>query len=391
MRGSMAIASIRGISIRVHLSAILAFALLLFLLASAYFPQLLPGERQTTYWSVAFISVLFLYLSTLAHELGQCLVARRRGVGADSITFVMFGCTTDIQRAGARALDEVLMGLAGPSVSLALAALTALARFTLPTQSQPLLLFLEAVLLLNLWLGLFNLLPTLPLDGGRVLRGLVWLRTGDFQVATRIASLVGRVLAAAVFGLGVILIIASFDSGRGAPTWFSGFDPRLAGGAMVLMAWFLNGAARNAYRQVELQGRFQDVTVSQLMTTEPSTVAAWTSLEEVVDQYFLQRGERAVAITSEGNVLLGLLAYADVRRVPRPEWASQAAGQIMTPRADLVTVAPDDNIEVAIRRMAERHYNQLPVVEDGRLVGMIARVNILQFVEPRPAGRRRRS
>jgi CBS domain-containing protein len=106
-----------------------------------------------------------------------------------------------------------------------------------------------------------------------------------------------------------------------------------------------------------------------------------------VEQYFLQRGERAVTVTREGDVLLGLVTYADVRRVPRSEWSSRAVGQVMVPKENLFTVSPQDNIEVAIRRMAERHFNQLPVVDEGRLVGMIARVNILRFVELRPSAR----
>lgn len=373
--------SVRGIAIRVHVSAVFAFALLVLLLASVYFPTLLPREQSQTYWSVGFISTLFLFLSTVAHELGHSLMARARGIRVEAITLILFGGTSDIGRDNERALDELLISVSGPGVSLVVALFAAAARFTIPNLSQPLMLFLESVLLLNIWLGVFNLLPTLPLDGGRAVRGLLWHRTGDYSRATRIASRIGRGMAGLLVVGGLALFLMSLDAERSPIRSVLGYDPRMVALVAMLLAWFLNNGARNAYRQVMLQGRFAGVTVGQIMTPDPSTVAPWTSLDEIVSQQFLQRGERAVAVVRDEGVLMGLVAYGDVRKVPRAEWASRAAGEVMTPAARLVTVGPEENIEAAIRHMAERHFNQLPVVADGRLVGMIARVNILRFID----------
>src|SRR5438094_658847 len=163
----MDIASVRGIAIRVHISALIAFGMLVLPLAAVYFPAMLPRERAPTYWSVGFISTLFLFLSTLAHELGHSLVARLRGVPVESITLVMFGGSSDIRSDSEQPIDELLIAVSGPGVSLIVAGLAAVARLTIPNPSQPLMLFLESVLLLNIWLGAFNLVPTLPLDGGR--------------------------------------------------------------------------------------------------------------------------------------------------------------------------------------------------------------------------------
>jgi CBS domain-containing protein len=230
-------------------------------------------------------------------------------------------------------------------------------------------------------LGVFNLLPTLPLDGGRAVRGLLWHRTGDYTLATRIASGIGRSIAAILVISGLALLLLSLDPVHSPIPSVLGYDPRMVGLVAILLAWFLNNGARNAYRQVMLQGRFAGISVSQLMTRDPSTVSPWNSLDEIVAQHFLQRGERAVTVVRDQNVLAGLVTYGDVRKVPRSAWTSRAAGEVMTPAARLVTVGPDDNVEVAIRHMAERHFNQLPVVADGHLVGMIARVNILRFID----------
>lgn len=375
------LASVRGIPIRVHVSALVAFVALVLILASAYLPSILPAERGQTYWSVGFISTFFLFLSTVAHELGHSLVARARGIPVESITLVLFGGSSDIRRDNEKPLDEALIAVSGPGVSLVIAALAAGARHGIPNQSQPLMLLLEAVLLLNIWLGFFNLLPTLPLDGGRALRGLLWQRTGDYRRATHIASLVGRGIAAAVLVAGIGLFMVSLDPEGRPLTSVWGYEPRLVALVAIAAAWFLNRGARSAYRQVEMQGRFSGISVSDLMTPDPATAAPWMALDELVNQYFLQRGERAVAVVRDGDVLVGLVTYGDIRKVARSTWPSRAAGEVMTPAADLVTVLPSDSADAAIRHMAQRHLNQLPVVEDGKLVGMIARVNVLRFLE----------
>jgi Zn-dependent protease/CBS domain-containing protein len=373
--------SIRGIAIRVHVSALAAFLGLLLLLASGYFPALLPQERALTYWAVAFLCTLALFLSNLAHELAHSLVAQARGIPVDAVTLFLFGVSSDINQDRERPSDEMLISMSGPLLSLGIAAVAAAARFGLPNPSQPLALFLEAVLLLNVWLGAFNLLPTLPLDGGRVLRGLLWKLAGDYRRATWIASIVGRALAGLLLFSCVALLILSLDQERSPIPAMAGYDPRVMGAAGIFLAWFLNRGAVSAYRQVEMQGKVAGVCVADVMTREPPIVQPWTSIEEVVSDHFLQRGERAVAVARGENLLVGLVAYADIRRIPRTEWATRAAGEVMTPLAKLITVAPTDSVEAAIRHMAQGHLNQLPVVVDGQLVGMVARVNILRFLE----------
>jgi Zn-dependent protease/CBS domain-containing protein len=374
------VGTIGGIAVRLHMSSTLSFCLLIFLLASGYFPVVLPNHSEQTYWAAALISALSLYGSMLAHELGHSLVARRRGLEAASITLFMFRGFSDIRHEGERPTDEFLVAVAGPLVSLLIAALFTVARLVLPNASQPLMVFLESVLLLNLCMGALSLLPTLPLDGGRAVRGVLWRLTNDYRRGTELASRVGRGLALGLLGLGLVIFLGALDPERALVSTVLGYDGRLVGGAVMLGAWFVNNGARNAQRQLVLEERFRGVQVAQLMSPEPSTVEPWARVEQLVAEHFVQRGERAVAVVREGNTLMGLVTYQDVRKIPRAEWLARGAGEVMTPLSRLVTVGPDDSVETAVRHMAERHYNQLPVVVDGRLVGMIARINVLRFV-----------
>jgi Zn-dependent protease/predicted transcriptional regulator len=372
--------NIRGVTIRAHGSAAVFFVLLFFLLGTTFFPQMLPNQREQTYWSAGFICTLWVYLSFLAHELGRTLVARWRGVPAETITLVMMGARSDVRGENARPMDEVLFSAAGPVVSLVLAVVFGVARFVLPGLSDPLMLFLESILLLNIWLGLFNLLPSLPLDGGRVVRGLVWQITDDYSRATWVATLFSRGLAFTMLLGGLVLLLAALDGERSQIPPILGFDPRVFGVITMVAAWFLNNGARGAYRQVQIQNRFRGVPVSQLMSHDPPTTVPWTRLDEVIREYFVERGERAVLVVRDENLLMGLVTYADARKVPRAEWAGRAVGEVMTPVSNLITVSPEDNVETAVRHMAERHFNQLPVVADGRIVGLIARVNVIRYL-----------
>ncbi|HLE55931.1 MAG TPA: site-2 protease family protein, partial [Rhodothermia bacterium] len=288
----IALTTVRGIVVRIHISAIVAFFGLL-LLASGYFPTLLPREQGLVSWSVAFLCTLALFLSNLAHELAHTLVARARGVPVDAVTLFLFGVSSDIDQEREQPSDEMLIAMAGPLVSLGIATVAAAIRFGLPDPRLPLALFLEAVLLLNAWLGVFNLLPTLPLDGGRVLRGFLWKQAGDYRRATRIASLVGRGIAGLLLVGSLGLLLTSLDQEKSPIPSLAGYDARVIAAAGIFLAWFLNRGAVAAYRQVELQGKVAGVSVGEVMAKEPATVEPWTSLEEIVTDHFLQRGERA--------------------------------------------------------------------------------------------------
>lgn len=381
MPATLPVGVLAGVGIQARWSAIIAFLFLLWFLATASLPGLLPNEHPRTYWSLAFISTLFLYLSAVAHELGHCLMARARSVAVQGITVSLFGGTSDVRHEDERPMDELLIAVAGPAVSAVLACAALALLLVVPQASPPLVLFLQALFLLNLWLSAFNLLPCMPLDGGRAVRALFWRLWGEYLRATRVATFLSRILAVFLATASIAVFAVSFESSvNWLPAWL-GSDIRPLALLGLLAAWFLNNGARSAYRQAVVQERLTGLTVGEVMTPTPQTVAPWTNLEEVLSQHLQVSGGRAVAVVQADNVLVGLVAYGDLVRVPPRERASRTAGEVMTGARELVTVTPADPLETAIRHMAERHFNQLPVVQDGRFVGMIARADVLSFTE----------
>jgi Zn-dependent protease/CBS domain-containing protein len=385
MPRSFRIATLGGITIQARTSALFAFLLLLWFLAGFYAPSALTtnGQRPSTVtlWSFAFISTLALYASTIAHELGHALVARARSIDVNAITVSLFGGHAEIPQDNQGPADEALISVSGPMVSIGIAAVCAAALRFLPNPSLPLTTFLEAALLLNGWLALYNLLPVPPLDGGRSLHGLLRQWRGDDLWATNMAVTIGRIFAMLLATASVIvLLLPQFTLSAdffGLPA-----DQRV-GIIGLALAWLLNNGARTFQRNVALQHRLAGLTVSRVMK-QTSTVPPWTSLDDIVENQM--RGTRAVLVVRADGTLAGLVAMSDIARVPEKDRAARTASEIMTPADKLLTVAPDEPVETAIKHMAQRHLNQLPVIEDGKLIGLVDRESIIDITEP--TGRR---
>lgn len=389
MPRAFTIATVGGIVIQARPSAGFAFLILLWFLAALYLPGALRDESgarpsNLTIWSVAFISTLSLYLSTVVHELGHSLVARARTIPVQAITVSLFGGNADIKQDEQGPLDEFFISLAGPIVSGVVAGIAVACLKFVPNQSPPLSLFLEALFLLNGWLAVYNLLPVPPLDGGRSLRGLLRHLRRDAVWATNVAVTVGRVFALIMASASVAVLLFPFALASTTALGGPAADSRI-GVLGLALAWLLNNGARNFQRNAVVQQRLAGVTVSRVMLRNPRSVPPWTSLEDIASEQL--RGDRATAVPIvRDDVLVGLIAYSDIDKVPEKDRASRTAGEVMTSASHLITVTPDEPVETAIRHMAQRHLNQLPVVEDGKLVGMVDRRSIIELTEP--TGRR---
>ena len=367
MPGSLRIGKIAGIEIDINVSWIVIVVLLTVSLATGWFPQLYPGWSTATYWIIAFLSSLLLFVSVLLHELAHSLVARRRGLPVKSITLFIFGGVSNIEREPQTPGIEFQMAFVGPLTSLAIGVVCYLLQLPLRGSNSPLEGILFYLAVTNVLLGLFNLIPGLPLDGGRVLHSIVWKLTGNLRQATRVASLAGQLIAYLFILLGIWIFFAG-DILDGI--WF-GF-----------IGWFLLSAAQSANTQGMLTSVLRGVTVREVMNPKPTTVPADISLQQLVDAYFLPGGLR-YALVMQGDKLVGLITLSDIRHIPRDQWGQVPVSNAMIPLSRLHVATPQQSLSDVLPLMAGRDVNQLPVVDNGALVGVLSRDAIVHYLEVR--------
>ena len=365
MKGSLRLGRIAGIEIGVHYTWLLAFLLIAWSLAQGFFPQYFPGWSLTTYWITGIIAALLLFMSVLLHELAHSLVAIARGLPVENITLFIFGGVSRISGEVKRPRVEFAVSIVGPLTSLALAAIFWGLRQVMGEQdNNPLSAMLFYLALINTMLAAFNLLPGLPLDGGRVLRSILWGVTGNLVRATNIAAIVGRVLAWALIGFGLFqLLTGNFLSGL----W------------IAFIGWFLNGAADASRREVTLQEHFRGVQVREVMDSNPQTISPETLVLDVVQDIFLRHGRRAVPVRQDDR-LVGIVTPTDIKELPQQKWAQTPVSKIMT-REPLYTVNTDDDLNSAFRLIAQHGLNQVLVLDEGRLAGLLSRADVIRQLQ----------
>jgi Zn-dependent protease/CBS domain-containing protein len=367
MPGSLRIGRIAGIDIYINISWIIILVLLTVSLATGWFPQLYHGWSRATYWVVGLISAILLFVSVLVHELAHSLVARRRGLPVKNITLFIFGGVSNIEQEPKSTGVEFQVAVVGPLASILIGVVCFLLQLPLRGTDSPLEGILFYLAATNVLLGVFNLIPGFPLDGGRVLRSIIWKITGSLRKATQAASLVGQIIAYLFIFWGI----------------WQFFGGNVLGGIWIgFIGWFLLSAAQSANSQVMLQSMFRGVTVGDVMSTNPLTVPANISLQRLVDEYFLPHGLRS-ALVMQADQLAGLITLSDIRHVPREQWGQVPVGHAMIPLERLHVVSPQQSLNDVLPLMAGRDVNQLPVVQDGRLVGILSRDAIVRFLEVR--------
>ena len=367
LRNSIRLATIGDIEIGIHYSWILIFLLVAWSLAVGVFPLQYPGLSAGIYWAMGFAASLLLFASVLIHELAHSFVAEARGLRVTSITLFLFGGVSNISGEPTTARDELLISIVGPLSSFVLGGIfygiwVAIGAGTGPTEGV--LVYLAFI---NVLLAVFNLIPGFPLDGGRVLRAIVWWITDNFQKATRVAVTSGHIVAFLFILAGLFLA-------------FSGAI--LSGIWLILIGWFLNSAAEAAGRQTQETELFRGVTVQRVMNPQPATVDPDETLSQLVYEHVLQRGVRALPVV-EDDRLVGMVTLNEVRSVPREQWETTPVRAVMAGPEQLQTVKPQQELSSALQLMAEYDINQLPVVEDGRLVGLLSRSNVIRFMQVR--------
>lgn len=373
-----------GIDVNINWSWLVIFGLVTWNMASS-FSQIHPGWTTVTAVGVAVSASLLFFLSVLLHELAHSLVAKTRGMPVNSITLFLFGGVADIQDHPPSPWAEFLMAIVGPLVSLLLGVgfillsgvgLTSLEMpledpREIASQLSPLTTLLLWLGPVNIILAIFNMIPGYPLDGGRVLRSIFWGITDDFKRSTRWASWVGQVIALVLIINGIAMIF-----GAEIPFLGSGF---INGLWIALIGLFLNNAAITSYRRVIIQDVLKDVEVRPIMHADPPTVPLELKVESLVDDYIMKMDDQAFPVL-KGQELVGLVALDDVRKVPRDQWRQTTVREIMTPREELVSSSPGETASKAFDKLSRSNLRQLPVLQDGELVGMIRRSDIVKWL-----------
>jgi Zn-dependent protease/CBS domain-containing protein len=365
-RNSITLGRILGIPIALDYSWFLIFAFMTWSMASSYYPAEFGDWPTSLYWITGAATAIMLFVSVLIHELAHSVVARGDKMEVNSITLFLFGGVSQIAAEPPSAATEFRMAAVGPLTSFGLAIIFLLLQ-PLVSGVAPLLAMARYLTYINISLGAFNLIPGFPLDGGRVLRSLVWRASGSFSRATLVAGAVGRFIAYGFIMLGVWQI----------------FSGSVADGLWIaFIGWFLESAASAQVQQQALQDVLAGRRVSEAMTRGFTAVPADTTLQRLVDEYILKTRGRSFVIT-EGEKPVGMVTMHCVRDTPQEQWAATTVSQCMMPVAGLKRVKPEDELWSALKEMDRDGVNQLPVMTGADMVGMLSRDDVISYLRTR--------
>jgi Zn-dependent protease/CBS domain-containing protein len=360
---SIHLGTIFGIPIELDFSWFLIFILLTWTLATGYFPVEFKNWPIAEYWIVGAITAIMLFVSVLLHELGHSVVAIRYKIPVKKITLFIFGGISQISTEPPNALAEFWIAIAGPVVSFALAGVFALLQ-PVSGSVAPLLALAKYLALINATLGLFNLIPGFPLDGGRVFRAIVWGITKSFRRATLIAANVGRFIAFLFILFGV----------------WQMFSGNFIGGLWIaFIGWFLESAANAQVQQQTVQDLLAGHTVSQAMNRSFTVITPDTTLQELADDHIFGQGRRFF-IVMDGEKMQGLLTLHRIKDAPHDTWGVTTVAERMIPVDEINVTDPDMPLVDALKMMDEDGVNQLPVMKEGRVLGVLSRESLISFL-----------
>jgi Zn-dependent protease/CBS domain-containing protein len=383
--GGLHLGRLFGIMIVLDWSLIIIVALVTTTLSLGPLAMWHPEWTAALRWSVGLGAAVLLFLSILAHELSHALVARRYGTPVDRITLFLFGGMAHLDQEPPSWRAELWIALAGPAMSIVVGVLFLIAAGTLmepaavvPDSPEQTFANLGPLTTLFFWAGnvniilaIFNLVPAYPLDGGRVLRAFIWAFSGSITTATIRAAASGQIFGWFLIAVGIAMIL-------GVPVPI--FGAGLVGGLwLMFIGWFIHRAAVMSQHQASAQHALAGVSARDVMRREFSTVGPDLTLDALVEDYLLPRGQRGYPVVANGR-LVGIVSFEDVRRVPRPEWPARRVQDVMTGADRLVTVGIDEDGFKALTELAQRGLNQVPVVEGGRVVGLLHREDILRWM-----------
>ena len=367
LRSGIPLGKLFGISIRLHISWFIIFALLTWGLSVEYFPQEHPDWTSAQYVILSIITSLLFFSSILLHELAHSIVAQRAGLPIDSIVLFILGGVSQMTDEPKDAGTEFRVAIAGPLTSIAISFFSFVIFLASYNRIEPIAAVTFLLAVINIGLALFNLIPGFPLDGGRVLRSIVWWQTHNVRRATKVASTIGKGVSFLFIVFGIVMVFSEY--------WINGVW-------MIIVGWFLHNAATGSYQQLALKIAIEGHKAEEVMHQGYIAMSPDITIEELVNNYILTTGRRCFPVIQDGH-LIGLVTMRNVSSVPRDAWANTTVNTAMTPLGKFKVVKPDDDLFNVMQLMITEDIDQIPVVSDGLVVGVVIRDDIMNFVETR--------
>ncbi len=365
-KGGIEIFKVAGIQVAIDYSWLVIFALILWSLASGYFPKEYPGYSTSSYWLVGLVATILFFGSVLAHELCHAAMGNRLGEGVHRITLFIFGGMAELEHEPKSGIDELKIAAVGPLSSIVMAGIFCLIALGIPAAGATALwkAVFSYLAFINLALALFNLLPGFPLDGGRILRAVLWMRWGDLRRATAAAADWGNTIAWGMIAFGAMEI----------------FGGALVGGMwLIFIGLFLRSAASSGYQSMIVEQALSGTHVREIMVRDPIVLGPDETVAGAIENYFLRYGFGGFPVAADGKVL-GVVTLAQVRECPATERATKRIGQVMRPADGTIEIAPGAGVIDAIRQMVSADIGRLLVVDQGALVGLITRTGVTRYV-----------
>jgi Zn-dependent protease len=366
--GTFRVARIFGFDISVHWSWFFIFFLVTWTFATGILEEFYGEWTDTRRWVVAAAIALIFFVSILLHEMSHSVLARRYGIPVSSITLFVFGGVSNLGKEPETPRQEFLIAVVGPLTSFAVAIFFGAAYVVLNSLDDGLGAISANLAVINFSIGLFNLVPGFPLDGGRVLRSVFWAQKRNILDATRMASNVGQIVAYGIMALGV------------AAFFFLGSP--ITGVWLFLIGTFLRTASAASYEQLFMDRVLRGIPASSVASQEYDKVSPELTLQQLAEDHVLAGHGRCFPVVA-GQELLGLMTLTDLREVPREDWPRTTVYKAMTPFAKLRTVTMRDDLPKVLSLMAAGDINQVPLVDGRILLGLIHRADVLRYIQMR--------
>jgi Zn-dependent protease len=364
--GGINLLKVRGIPVIIDYSWFVIFFLVIYSMAESYFPQTQTSRTTAEYWIMGVVAAVLVFLSVLAHELAHSLVALRQGIQVLSIRLFIFGGVAQVSAEPKSGRHEFLIALAGPACNMLIGSALGMPALVLYLAGVhgPAAAVAAYVGVANISLAVFNMIPGFPLDGGRILRAILWDRWGDLTRATKAASRIGNAAALSMILLGAFLLL--FTRAPVTGLWF------------IFIGLIMKQSAVGSYQAALLREALAGISIRDIMTREVVSIDWLVSLQELVQDYIYRHQFTSFPVFDRDE-FVGMVSLSDVRAVPKELWAFKQVRDVMTPADRLQTLQPSDDATEALARMVSADVGRMPVLDEGRLVGIVSRRDIMNL------------